>query len=273
MADRPESLHDFLDVGYGQGGDAGLVDRLNGGADPNARDPETGETALHVASRRRRAGAAAILLDHGALVDATNRHGKTAFAHAIRRGFDDLVAVLSDRGADRSLAPADRFAVAVVEGRLDDARRLLADDPGVARTGNPEEDRLLADVAGRNEFAPVALLIAAGADLKAPGLDGGTPLHQAAWFGQPANARALVDAGAPLEIFDSVHHSSPLGWAVHGSRFSGSAESRQPVYVDLVRLLLDAGAAMHYPGTPQKDDYRERLRHDATPAVSQVLFS
>ena len=42
------------------------------------------------------------------------------------------------------------------------------------------------------------------------------PLHQAAWFGQPDNARLLIEAGAPLDVFDSVHESSPLGWAAHG---------------------------------------------------------
>lgn len=266
------SLHAFLDVDYGARGDADLIRHLESGADPNARDAATGEALLHVAVRRRRRGATAILLDHGADVDAPNAHGKTAYAHAIRRGFGEIVEVLVERGADRTLNDADRFAVAVVEGRLDDARAVLATQEGVARTGNPEEDRLLADVAGRQATEPVAMLIEAGADLRATGLDDGTPLHQAAWFGQPANARLLVDAGAPLEVFDGVHHSSPLGWAVHGARFSGGAESRQEAYVDIVRTLLEAGAEMRYSESSSDHDFRERLRRDATPAILEVLF-
>lgn len=263
------SLHGLIDWHYGPDGDDLLARRLGAGEDPGAF--EAGESPLHVAARRRRERAVAILLDHGAPIDAPNAHGKTAWAHAVRRGFGEIAGLLEGRGANTSLTDADRLAVAVTSGHLDEARSILAASPGVARTGNPEEDRLLADVAGRGAADPVALLIEAGADLAAPALDSGTPLHQAAWFGQPANARLLVDAGAPLDVFDDVHRSSPLGWAVHGSRWSGGADARQDAYVELVRLLLDAGSTLHYPGDPDGDAYRARLLEEASPAVRAVL--
>lgn len=267
------SLHDLLDRHYGHDGADVLRRRLAAGESTERRCGPHDETPLHVAARRRRRDAVEILLDHGAAIDARTRGGKTAFAHCARRGFDEIAGLLESRGAETSLSAADRFAVAVVQGRLDDARAIAAEGPDVARTGNPEEDRLLADVAGRNAGAPVELLIAAGADLTAPGLDGGTPLHQAAWFGQPVNARKLIDAGAPLDVFDPVHQSSPVGWAVHGSRYSGGADARQPVYVELVRMLLDAGSLVHYPDDPTGDAYRRRLLEDATPAVRPLLES
>jgi len=238
---------------------------LDDGADPNEREGSLSETPLHVATRRRRAGAVEILLARRADIDAKTAGGKTAYAHAVRRGFDDVAAPLRKQGADTVLNEPDRFAVAVVEGRLDDARAILADHPEVARTGNPEEDRLLADVAGRNGSPPVELLISAGADLTAPGLDSGTPLHQAAWFGQPDNARLLIDAGAALDIFDTTHASSPIRWAVHGSRYSSDAEARQDAYVALVRMLLAAGSDLEYPGETQSDAYSRRLLDDASP--------
>jgi len=262
-------LHDFLDCNYGPDGDSVLRRKLAGGADPHAR--AGGETPLHVAVRRRRAMAVAILLDHGAEVDATNGHGKTGYAHAARRGFADVAALLAERGAKTTLNDADRFAVAVMQGQLDAARKLLAEFPAVACTGNPEEDRLLADLAGRNDAESVAFLIAAGADLAARGLDSGTPLHQAAWFGQPANASLLIEAGAPVNDFDAVHQSSPLGWAVHGSRYSGGADQRQDTYVQLVRSLLDAGSILHYPDDPTSEAYRNRLLDDSTPRVRECL--
>ncbi|MDE2980697.1 MAG: ankyrin repeat domain-containing protein [Gemmatimonadota bacterium] len=265
------TLHDFLDCHYGADGDAVLRRMLDEGADPNGRDEPHRETPLHTATRRRRASAVDVLLAHGADIDAPTAGGKTAYAHAVRRGFDDVAALLVQRGADTELNHADRFAVAVVNGRLDEAGAILAAHSGVARTGNPEEDRLLADVAGRNDPGPVAFLIEAGADLTASGLDSGTPLHQAAWFGQPANARLLIDAGAPLDIFEDVHDSSPLHWAVHGSRFSGGAHERQDAYVELVKTLLAAGSSLHYPDDPGGDAYRKRLLEDATPRVRTVL--
>ncbi|HEX9102439.1 MAG TPA: ankyrin repeat domain-containing protein, partial [Polyangia bacterium] len=237
---------------------------LDGGVDLNERRGPRAETPLHVAARRRRVRAVELLVERGADVDARTAGGKTAYVHALRRGFDDVVAALDGRGAAVALTDADRLAVALVGGRLAEARAILAANPGAARTGNGEEDRLLADLAGRPGRERVQLVVDAGADLAAPGLDGGTPLHQAAWFGQPENARLLLAAGAPLEPLDDTHGSSPLGWAVHGSRYA-DADERQDAYVELVELLLQAGARFG------DEALRQRLRSDASERVAKVL--
>jgi ankyrin repeat protein len=264
-------LHQLLDFNYGADGDNVLRRLLDRGADPNTREGVLSETPLHVAARRRRTTAIEILLDYGADIDAKTAGGKTAYAHAIRRGFHDVTGLLKSRQASTVVNEADRLAVAMVNGRLGEAQAMLAASPALARTGNPEEDRLIADVAGRDNPRAVELLIRAGADLAAPGLDSGTPLHQAAWFGQPENARLLIDAGAPLDVFDGVHSSSPIGWAVHGSRYSGGAAGRQDAYVALVEMLLAAGSSLHYPGEPGSNAYIRRLLEDASPRVRQVL--
>lgn len=267
------TLHHVLDWDYGPAGLQKVGRLLAEGADVDGRSGPHEETPLHVATRRRRCEAIGILLDHGADIDSVTAGGKTAFAHAARRGFDDVVYLLTARGADLSLAPADRFAIAVLGGRLDDARSMLHEQPFLARTGNPEEDRLLADAAGRSSPDPVSFLVEAGADLVATGLDGGTALHQAAWFGQPGNARILVDAGADLDIFDPVHGTSPLHWAVHGSRYSGGASDRLEAYAEIVRLLLDAGARLEYPGGDPEGEYLRRLRTDAPAEIRELLPS
>lgn len=264
-------LHELLDFNYGEYGDEALRRRLKAGVNPNVREGPLFETPLHVAARRRRMTAVAILLDHGADIDATTIGGKTAYAHAMRRGFDDIADLLQARQASTHLNEADRLAVVIVRGRLDEAQTILQTFPHLARTGNPEEDRLLSDVAGRPDAQAVEMLIRAGADLTATGLDSGTPLHQAAWFGQPRNARLLLDAGAPVDVFDSTHGSSPLGWAVHGSRYSGGAEQNQDAYVALVRMLLAAGSSLHYPSEPESKAYLERLLMDASSQVREVL--
>ena len=265
------TLHDLLDGNYGPDGDDILQQLLRNGTDPNERRGPRSETPLHVATRRRRATAVKILLDHGANIDASTAGGKTAYAHAIRRRFDDLADLLIARGANPELDDADRLAVAIVHEHLDEAQAILAVYPDAVRTGNPEEDRLLADVAGRNASKSVELLIQAGADLTAPALDSGTPLHQAAWFGQPDNARLLIDAGAPLDLFEPTHESSPLGWAVHGSRYSGGAGDRQDAYVAVVRMLIEAGSSLHYPDDAHSDAYFQRLLRDTSPQVGEIL--
>ncbi len=263
-------LHRLLDVDYDA---ARLRELLGQGIDAN-EPSETGEPPILIAARRRRCEAVHILVRHGCDLDRTGPHGKTAWVHAVRRGFFEVGRILEEAGARIELNSADRLAVALSRGNLDEALSLLEADPSAARTGNPEEDRLLADLAGRPATPPVALLIDAGADLETGGLDAGTPLHQAAWFGQPANARILLDAGAPLDVFDPVHDSSPLHWAVHGSRFSGGADRRQDVYVELTRMLLSAGSGVRYPrrlAAAASRSYSERMLADATPAVEAVL--
>lgn len=267
------SIHAFLDFHYGADGDQVLRNKLQQGVEIDDYDERGIETALHVAVRRYRTAAVGILLDYDANINAKSGHGKTAYAHALRRGFDDLAKLLLARGADSALNTADQFAVAVVHGKLEEAAAILETHPEAVRTGNPEEDRLLADVAGRNPTRPVDCLIQWGADLAAPGLDDGSPLHQAAWFGQPQNAELLIKAGAPLNVFDRTHASSPLGWAVHGSRYSGGAQERQPLYVKLVEMLLRAGSDLHYPDDPSDRTYQQRLLEDASPAVAKVLKS
>jgi len=271
MTRQAINLHELLDLHYGPDGDDRLRARVLSGVDLEQRFGPLDETPLHVAARRRRCSAVEILLAGGAEIDARTAGGKTAYAHAVRRDFDDVATILQQQGADTSLAPPDLLAVKVVTGDLEGARALLQQTPDLVCTGNPEEDRLLADVAGRMRPEPVALLVRAGADLEAPGLDDGTPLHQACWFGQPQNARLLLEAGAPLEVFDATHESSPLGWAVHGSRYSGGADEAQESYVEITRMLLEAGACMQYPGDPS-DAYRRRLLSDATTAVAEVLL-
>lgn len=266
-----KSIYHLLDWDYGRDGDAVLQSMLLDGVDPNLRNGSLNETPIHIAARRRRLNAIQILLDYGADINAKTKGGKTAYAHSIRRGFSEIVEFLHHRGADTELHAADQFAVAVVNNDMNQAKHILDEHPSVIKTGNGEEDRLLSDMTGRNHTDMIHFLIHAGADLSAKGLDNGAALHIAAWFGQPKNAQVLIDAGAPLNDFDNDHQSSPLGWAVHGSRYSGGAEIRQDCYVELVKMLLEAGSSLHYPDNPNGDAYKKRLFEDASPQVLEIL--
>ena len=269
---QPHSLHQLLEVDYGSEGDERLRALLNEGA--NAEERCNGETPLHVASRRRRASAVRILIEAGADVDAKTDHGKTAYAHALRRGFYDVLGILSQAGAEKNLDPADELATTVQHEAYEAARQVLKEHPNAARTGNPEEDRLLPDVAGGQSSERVRFLIAAGANLSARGLDGGTALHQACWFGRPLNAKLLIEAGAPLGARDTAHDNTALGWAVHGSRFSGGAAEHQDAYVALVRLLFEATPRMlelEAQHGESSEACLHRLLRSASDAIAEML--
>ncbi|MFT7487186.1 MAG: ankyrin repeat protein [Candidatus Paceibacteria bacterium] len=265
------SLHDLLDTNYGSDGAAALLARLEGEQKCDQEERVAGEPDLHVAARRQRLEAVQILLEHGLAVDARNGHGKSAYVHALRRSLNEVAELLIAVRCESGLELPDQLAVRTSRGETEEARSLLERNPAIAKTGNPEEDRLLADMAGRADQGPVQIPIDAGANLAAPGLDDATPLHNAAWFAQAQNARLLVEAGAPLNLFEMAHGTSPIGWAAHGSSCSGGAEANHVVYVEITQLLLEAGAYLHYPGAPGDGAYLARLQAEASPQVEGVL--
>lgn len=256
-------LHWILDLHYTRPALEGI---LAAGADPNRRAGELQESAIHVAVRRRRLDAVELLYRAGAQLEARTAGGMTAYRHAVRRHFTEVAQKLAELGARTTKTPGDRLAAALHEGRIEDAGALLAGDPGLAPV-NPEEARLLADLATSGKVDAVRLLLDHGVEITSRGLDGGTALHQAAWFGQPRVARLLVERGAPLDIRGDDYDCTALGWVAHGSRFSGGAAERGDAYVEVAEILLDAGAPL--PRAAERHDRAQFAQ--ASDAVAAVL--
>ena len=236
--------------------------------DPNIPGGPIGETALHVAARRRRLNFVEKLLDHGADINAKTRGGKTAWVHSARRGFGEIANLLADRGAEHEYTDADAIAIYLSQGDMKRAEAIAKTNRNIVPNMKTEEARILPDLAGRPEIKPIRFLLDSGADITARGLDGGTALHQACWFGQPANARLLIKHHAPLEDSNDVHDYTPLGWVCHGSRQSGNASERSDAYVQLAEILLEAGASLAHPN---RDDHGGWLLADASEPVMKVL--
>ncbi|MEZ5041366.1 MAG: ankyrin repeat domain-containing protein [Saprospiraceae bacterium] len=267
MTNHPP-LHYLLDWAY----DPVKMDEvLKNGADPNERYWKYEETALHVAVRRRRLDCIDVLLSYGAAIDAKTKGGKTAYAHAIRRGFTEISDHLAALGADTGLNTADELAVVLCKHDLDQAQAILATHPGLVVNMNAEEARILPDLAGRPMPAAVGLLLDAGIDITSRGLDEGTALHMSAWFGQLEVTRLLIARNAPLDIQGDLHNMSPLGWVVHGSVYSGSAESHKMDYAEIARALLEAGASLAHPSEPEKDPHGSWLLEKVSKEVEKVL--
>jgi hypothetical protein len=77
---------------------------LSGWGDPaaiNEPDPETGETALHLAAAAGRTQVVTVLLLKGAAVGAVDRAGRTPLYHAACNGQLDTVMQLLEKGADK----------------------------------------------------------------------------------------------------------------------------------------------------------------------------
>jgi ankyrin repeat protein len=162
--------------------------------------------------------------------------GRTPQQVAAERGNGAVLAVLEAHSS-----PARRLVAACWREDAIEVARLLAKHPGLAATLEPADARALPDAAGAGKLGVVNLMLEAGFDPAAPGLDQGTALHCAAWFGHAAVVERLIQV-IDLSLRDGVHGSPPLGWAAHGARW---CNNREGDYVRTVEALLAAGADVH----------------------------
>jgi ankyrin repeat protein len=155
-------------------------------------------------------------------------------------------------------SPMQRLQVACRRGDEAQARLVLGENPGIIESMTPDDHRAITEAAWDGDARAVALMSELGFDPRTPGQDTGTALHCAAWEGSAETVAVLLrrpDARTLLEIRDSVHGGTPLGWCCHGSRFGNTSHDHAAV----ARLLLEAGARLD-PRT-----------NEASPAVEAVF--
>lgn len=196
----------------------------------SARGEEHGETLLHHA---RSVEMARLLIAAGADVTVRDRSYKATAARWARSEWRNDVADLLEQ-----LEPVDQDLVYfVASGRDSDVRRMLLQSPETLdeRTGPTEvlgQERHLLHIAATYGRAEVTkALLEAGADVN---VDGGwansQPLENAAWGGYTDTVKVLLAAGADMEARE--------GQANHTALWYAAVTGREEV----VRVLLDAGA-------------------------------
>jgi len=195
---------------------------LERGADPNEG---TEGTALHHAVKRGRGPEfVRLLAGHGAELDVAGRDGRTAYALAVRRGRADLVADLERLGASTAVSPEDELIGAVARGERP------------ARPPELDADAREAVFEAALDREDVDLVVELyGVDLR--GWGNGTLLHMASWQGKPGVVERLLTLGANPFARAATDLDTPLGWAVHGSRFGPPGD-----HVAVAERLVAAGA-------------------------------
>lgn len=164
---------DFADL-------AGLRLLLAHGADPNE-----GDSLSHAIRRGREADAVALLLAHGAVVEASH------VALATRYGAVEVMALLPvDAGPP--LSETDRFLGACARADAAAAGALAHLLPGLT----PAERSLVADLAALGRLEAVRLMLDLGFAIETPGDWGGPPLHQAAYHGHLPLVALLLERDA-----------------------------------------------------------------------------
>ncbi|MBL7490798.1 ankyrin repeat domain-containing protein [Frankia sp. AgB1.9] len=182
------------------------------------------------------------LLAAGADPNAVGRDGLSARRIAVRRGRDDVAAVLACYGAADDATPVDRLLGACRRGDGQEARRLLADHPDLRRQLSRDDHAGLVDAAEYAGAGPVALMLDLGfpVGVHRPE-DGATALHAASYTGRLDAVRLLLDHGADIDAADQQWGATPLAWATVGSG-ERPAYSPDGDWAATVSLLLTAGA-------------------------------
>jgi ankyrin repeat protein len=246
---------------------AAVLAAIEQGIDVAAAAPD-GTTALHWAVYNDNITLVEQLIAAGADVDAANNYGSTVLAEAAAVGNAAAIERLVDAGANVELPGADgQTALMVVarSGRTEAARVLLEHGADVNATETWRGQTALMWAAAQQQPAMVELLIGSGAEVDARSLvndwprqvtgeprrmyrpfGGLTPLLFAAREGCFECARALVEAGASIDLADPKNVTA-LFLAIDNLHF------------DLAKYLIAAGA------NPNKWDWWGR-----TPLYSAV---
>lgn len=174
--------------------------------------------------------------------------GKTPQQVAAEHGSVEVLRELQGRSPVRDLVAAawmeDEEAV----------RRLLKERPDL----RSEDEGAVAQAAHAGRVETVRLLLSAGFDPTIAGMDSGSALHVACWFGYLGVVRLLVDR-VPLNLLDPHHGSPPLGWACHGAQWCRNPKGDYPGVVEaLIAAGADPDAPANRGGTSMIDQAGDR---------------
>jgi ankyrin repeat protein len=166
-------------------------------------------------------------------------------------------------------AAEERLLLACYQGDGDEARAIVAANPGIVEGLGPVGRRALTDGAWAANAPAVELMLEIGFDPSVPsasGPTGGTALHCAAWEGSVGCVAALLrrpSGRALLDVREPVYNGTPLTWCAHGSANCGSQTADHPA---VARMLIAAGARVG----PEAEDWGGSDEFQAV--IDEVLF-
>jgi ankyrin repeat protein len=200
------------------------------------------------------------LLDAGADPRATDSNGISALRLAVRAGGQETAARLRALGAVEDGTEADRFLGACLNADRQAARRLLVDHPDLMDGLDDEDRAVICQAAESRPAEALALMLELGFSSNARRF-GELPLHAAAYHGNAAGARMLLEAGAQVDARDEQFESTPLAFATVGS---GERAGKPGDWTGTVRLLIEAGATRDgawIAGKPPSEEVADLLTH------------
>lgn len=167
---------------------------------------------LEWAARNHHVERAKLLVDCGAEVQ---RHveGRSLYEWAVLTGHPDLAQYLVDHGAEAvEMSATERFAGLCMSGDREAVESALAEQPDLVAQTEQALPNLLVDAAAANRLDALRTMLDVGFDPNQPSV---TALHQAAFHGQLAAVKLLVEyGGADFGAREDRFAATPMQWAV-----------------------------------------------------------
>jgi ankyrin repeat protein len=175
----------------------------------------------------------------------------SAFDVARKGGHAEVLDLLRERSGT-----LDRLLDALWCGDDARARALVAADPQLVAHAPPRALHQVADAARNNNLAAVRAMLRCGFPVTARSQHGATPLHWAAFHGNPDMTEEVLRYDPPLDARDHQYQGTAMGWLVHGALSPwGSSTGR---HCECAHLLLRAGVGVDETSLPSGDDALDR---------------
>ena len=203
---------------------------ISKGANVNIKDNSDGWPPLFYAIFENDKDIVELLINKGADVDAEDNGGLTPRDLASREGYQDLIKLLTPKGA----ATVITIHLAAREGDLEKVKSFIKDGVDINAKAKGGETPLFAAISA-NKKDVVEFLIAEGADVNAESKWGLTPLHEACVSTSKDVIELLISKGANV--------NAKAKWGMAGLTPLHVACRRGQK--DVVELLINKGASLN----------------------------